>query len=97
MQIEEKSIEFIPEEQRHGKPRSLIFIWFGINMIVLAVTMGTLPSTLGLNLAWSLLAIIIVGNLFGAPLYGVPLRARSAPGRSADDPEPRAVWRHSVL
>lgn len=86
MQIEERSIEFIPHEQRHGKPSSLITIWFGSNMVVLSVTMGAIASSLGLNLAQALIAII-VGNLFGGlfmafhsaqgPKLGVPQMIQS--------------------
>ncbi|ATW24921.1 purine-cytosine permease family protein [Candidatus Formimonas warabiya] len=86
MEVEQKSIEYITEDQRHGKVSSLVTIWFGMNMIVLAVTMGTLASTLGLNLAWSLLAIIL-GNCFGAlfmafhsaqgPQLGIPQMIQS--------------------
>ena len=32
MQVEKRSIDFIPEAERHGQPGSLFFIWFGANM-----------------------------------------------------------------
>lgn len=86
MEIEQKSIEFIPEDERHGKASGLVTIWFGINMIVLAVSTGAIASALGLNLAWSLLAII-VGNCAGAlfmafhsaqgPQLGIPQMIQS--------------------
>jgi NCS1 family nucleobase:cation symporter-1 len=73
--IEEKSIDFIPEEERHGKVSSLGFLWLGINLAVLTVGTGAVTVTLGLNLAWSILAIII-GNALGALL----MAAHSAQG-----------------
>lgn len=86
MEIEQKSIEYIAEDERHGKPTDLVTIWFGINMIVLCISTGAIASVLGLNLAWSLLAILI-GNCFGAlfmafhsaqgPQLGIPQMIQS--------------------
>lgn len=73
--IEEKSIDFISEEERHGSVRSLGTIWLAINLTVLTIGTGAIAVTLGLNFAWSILAIII-GNVFGALL----MAAHSAQG-----------------
>ena len=73
--IEEKSIDFITEAERHGSVWSLGRIWLAINLTVLTIGTGAVDVTLGLNFAWSILAIII-GNLFGALL----MAAHSAQG-----------------
>jgi len=64
LEIEQKSIEFIPLDQRHGSVKSLMTIWFGSNMVILAISTGAIAPSLGLNLAWCLMAIL-VGNLLG--------------------------------
>ena len=89
---ERRSIEYIPLEERSGKPRSLFGIWFGFNMVPLACVVGAIGITLGLPLPWTILAIV-VGNLLGGltmglhatqgPRLGVPqmLQARGQFGR----------------
>ena len=62
--IETRSIDYVPPEERYGHPRSQFYIWFGSNMTVLAMSTGAFAPTLGLNLAWSIVAIV-VGLLFG--------------------------------
>jgi nucleobase:cation symporter-1, NCS1 family len=86
MQVEKRSIDFIPEAERHGQPGSLFFIWFGANMNITTIASGVLPVVMGLNLFWSALAIII-GSLLGAifmashsaqgPKLGIPQMIQS--------------------
>ena len=64
LQVERRSIEYIPPEERHGTPRSLFNIWFASNMQVTAAVTGALAVIIGLSLPWALLAIVI-GNLVG--------------------------------
>ena len=73
--IEERSIDFIPEADRHGSVWNLGRIWLAINLTILTIGTGALSVTLGLNFAWSILAIIL-GNVFGALL----MAAHSAQG-----------------
>ncbi|MCO7054893.1 purine-cytosine permease family protein [Pseudomonas juntendi] len=65
MKVEKRSIDFIPESERYGKPVSLFYIWFGANMNITTIASGVLPVMLGLNLFWSAMAIIL-GSLIGA-------------------------------
>ena len=44
MQVEKRSIDFIPEAERHGQPGSLFFIWFGANMNI--TTIANLNATM---------------------------------------------------
>ncbi|WP_298838458.1 purine-cytosine permease family protein [Clostridium sp.] len=86
MKIETRSIEWVPKEERHGKASSLFSIWFGGNMHITTLITGALCVVLGLNLFWSVVAII-VGNLFGAifmalhsaqgPVLGIPQMIQS--------------------
>jgi NCS1 family nucleobase:cation symporter-1 len=84
--VERRTIEFIPDSERHGSPRSLFFIWFGSNMQITTVVTGALGVILGLSLPWALLALLI-GNVCGAvfmaghsaqgPKLGIPQMIQS--------------------
>ncbi|WP_275627977.1 cytosine permease [Pseudomonas sp. 273] len=86
MQVEKRSIDFIPEAERHGHPGSLFFIWFGANMNITTIASGVLPVVLGLNLLWSAVALLL-GSLIGAlfmashsaqgPKLGIPQMIQS--------------------
>lgn len=86
MHVEKRSIDFIPEAERFGKPGSLFYIWFGANMNITTIASGVLPVVIGLNLFWSALAIIL-GSLLGAifmashsvqgPKLGIPQMIQS--------------------
>lgn len=80
--LEDKTIQPIPLNERHGRARDLFTIWFGSNIMVLTVVTGALGTTVfGLDLGTSILAIVL-GNLAGAifmalhsaqgPQLGVP-------------------------
>lgn len=80
--IEDKTIQPIPEAERHGRFRDLFTIWFGSNIMVLTIVTGALATTVfGLDF-WSAVLAIIIGNLVGAvfmalhsaqgPQLGVP-------------------------
>jgi NCS1 family nucleobase:cation symporter-1 len=82
LQVERRSIDYIPPEERHGKPRSLFNIWFASNMQVTAAVTGALAVIIGLSLPWALLAIVI-GNLVGV----VFMAAHSAQGPKLGIPQ----------
>lgn len=80
--IEDKTIQPIPLDERHGKPRDLFTIWFGSNIMVLTIVTGALGTTVfGLDF-WSAVGAIAIGNVLGAifmalhsaqgPQLGVP-------------------------
>lgn len=75
MEVERRTIGYIPETDRKGSPASLFAIWFSANMQVTTVVTGGLAVVLGLNLFWSLAAIVL-GNLVG----GVFMAFHSAQG-----------------
>lgn len=86
LQVEQRSIDFIPEDERHGRPAGLFAIWFASNMQVTTAVTGALGVVLGLPLPWALLALLI-GNAFGAvfmalhsaqgPKLGIPQMIQS--------------------
>ena len=82
LQIERRSIDYIPASERHGSPRRLFFIWFGANMQVTAAATGAIAVLIGLSLPWALLALLI-GNLFGVTF----MAAHSAQGPKLGIPQ----------
>lgn len=61
--IETHGTDYIPESERHGKPRSLVAVWAASNLTYLYLVLGGTLILLGLNL-WQAIAVILVGNLF---------------------------------
>ncbi|WP_342042691.1 purine-cytosine permease family protein [Bacillus sp. OTU2372] len=64
MNVEQRSIEFIPHNERHGNVRNLFSIWFSANTNVMPLLNGCMGIVLGLNIFWTLIAMIL-GNLIG--------------------------------
>lgn len=75
MEIEKHSIGFVPLAERYGNERRLFTIWFSINLSIVCLTVGTLGILAGLDLAWTVLALVI-GNAIGT----VFMAAHSAQG-----------------
>ncbi|HLI07364.1 MAG TPA: cytosine permease [Ktedonobacteraceae bacterium] len=73
--VEQHSIDFIPEAERHGSVFSLFTLWFAANMQITTVVTGALAVIIGLPLIWALVAIV-VGNILG----GVVMALHSAQG-----------------
>lgn len=84
--VERRSIDFIPDDERHGTARSLFNVWFAANMQVTAIVTGALLVIIGLSLPWAILADVIgiaVGTVFMAlhsaqgPKLGIPQMIQS--------------------
>jgi NCS1 family nucleobase:cation symporter-1 len=73
--VERRSIDFIPEPERHGSAINLFTLWFSANMQITTVVTGALAVILGLPLLWAFIAII-VGNALG----GIFMALHSAQG-----------------
>lgn len=73
--VEQRSIEFIPHELRHGKPSDLMFVWFGANMELPVVAAGATTVASGLSLGWA-----VVGILTGVLLGTLLMASHSAQG-----------------
>jgi NCS1 family nucleobase:cation symporter-1 len=69
LNIEVRSIDYVPRSERHGKPWHLGAIWFVGNAELVSFATGPIGITLGLNFAWTAVAIVIgtfLGTLFMA-------------------------------
>jgi purine-cytosine permease-like protein len=64
LQIEEHSIDYIPESDRHGKAWQQLPFWFGNGCGLTSAGIGFIGPALGLNLAWSV-ASVVLGMAFG--------------------------------
>ena len=81
--IENKSVDYVPESERHGKSHSLFTLWFCTNIAPLAVVSGAIATeTFHLNVI-SALTAIIAGHLFG----GIFLALTSAQGPKVGIPQ----------
>jgi NCS1 family nucleobase:cation symporter-1 len=79
--VEAHSVDYVPAGERHGKSRDLFSFWFAENQQILTLTTGSLAVIFGLNLFWSIVAVVVgnlVGTVFAAyhsaqgPQMGVP-------------------------
>ncbi|WP_434593702.1 purine-cytosine permease family protein [Brevibacterium sp. 1718] len=84
--VEKRSIDYIPPSERHGRPISLLFVWFAANSSITALVTGALMTILGNSALWSIPAILL-GNILGGyitalhsaqgPQLGVPQMIQS--------------------
>lgn len=65
LSVERRSIDPVPDSERHGSVRSPFTVWFAANMQVTTVVTGALGVIIGLPLPWAIVALAI-GNLLGA-------------------------------
>lgn len=84
--LEQHSVEPIPAADRHGRPLSLLLLWFSLNASVLASATGLVGVSLGLSLRNTVVALVLgnaVGGLFMAyhsaqgPVLGLPQMIQS--------------------
>ncbi|MEO8251713.1 MAG: cytosine permease [Chloroflexota bacterium] len=86
--IEVHSIDYIPQRERHGKVSNQATLWFLANAELATLAVGFIGISLGLNLFWCLVAIIL-GEVFGTffmafhsvqgPRLGIPQLIQSRP------------------
>ncbi len=86
--IELRSIDHIPEAERHGEVRHLGAVWFVGNINLTAIATGVAALSLGAGLSWTIIATVI-GSLFGTffmafhsaqgPQLGLPQLVQSRP------------------
>lgn len=74
--IETRSINFIPEAERHGSLYSQFTLWLGANLQITAIVTGALAVVLGGDVFWSLIGLLI-GQLLGGAV--VALHAAQGP------------------
>jgi NCS1 family nucleobase:cation symporter-1 len=68
--IEDRTVDFIPHELRHGSVRSLFTLWFSANMQVIGVITGALAVIFGLSLPWAIISVVI-GNVVGGAIMAL--------------------------
>ncbi|WP_429651537.1 cytosine permease, partial [Staphylococcus aureus] len=74
--VETRTIDYSPENERHGKARNLFTIWFGGNIMMLSIETGLLATAVyGLPI-WAAIVALVVGNLIG----GVVMALHAAQG-----------------
>lgn len=86
--VERRAIEYIPLRERHGKAWHVTPVWIACSANLTGLAIGGLGIASGLNLGWSLLAIVLggfVGTFFAAfhgtqgPQLGIPQMIQSRP------------------
>jgi NCS1 family nucleobase:cation symporter-1 len=68
-QVEQRSIDYVPPEERYGRVRDQFTLWFPLNANIFALVLGGVMVFLGLNFLWSCVAIVS-GVLIGLTLVG---------------------------
>src|SRR5579862_2783177 len=69
MAAERKSIDYVPENERHGRVIDQVFFWFLGNFHFFTIAIGFVGPSLGLSLGYTALAGtlgILFGTLFAA-------------------------------
>lgn len=69
-QWEKRSIEIVPESERHGSPWNQFTLWFGANMQITAVVDGALAVVFGADALWAIIGLLI-GNLLGGAVMAL--------------------------
>src|SRR5579862_7497611 len=87
--VEPGGAEFIPLNERHGRPLQLFWTWTSPNMEFATVFVGLLGILLGLNF-WETFLAVVIGTVLGSvtqgilstsgPRYGVPQMVLSRRG-----------------
>ena len=68
--IETHGIDAISNEERHGTPFELFWIWFAANIGILGIVYGAILASAGLNL-WQCILVILLGLVLSFALVGV--------------------------
>ena len=86
--VEARSIDRVPDAERHGRPSHLGAIWFVGNANLTAMATGITTLSMGASLGWTLVATVL-GSLFGTffmafhsaqgPQLGLPQLVQSRP------------------
>ncbi|WP_336697699.1 purine-cytosine permease family protein [Curtobacterium sp. USHLN213] len=81
--VETRTVDHIPETERHGKFRNLFTIWFGSNIMMLTIATGVLATAVyGLPI-WAAVVALAIGNVLG----GVVMALHAAQGPQMGVPQ----------
>ncbi|MBT2275702.1 cytosine permease, partial [Rhodococcus qingshengii] len=67
---ERRTIDVVPDAERHGTPRSQFTLWFGANMQITAIVDGALAVVFGADAIWAIVGLLI-GNIFGGAVMAL--------------------------
>ena len=95
--IEQRGIQAVPPEERHGRAASLFGVWFAANLGILAVVFGAVLASMGLDLLQALVttlaattasflvvgAVSVAGQRAGTPALVLSRRALGRAGNLA--------------
>lgn len=68
--VERRSIDVVPDEERHGSAFSQFTLWLGANLQITAVVTGALAVVFGVDVFWSVIGLLI-GNLLGGAVMAL--------------------------
>ncbi len=68
--IEIRSIDYVPDTERHGGLASQFSLWLGANLQITAIVTGALAVVLGGDVFWSLIALL-AGQLAGGAVMAL--------------------------
>lgn len=63
--IEQTGVEFIPEDERHSRPKNLFTVLFGGSLTFSIIIIGWFPISFGLSW-WQAASAVVVGSTLGA-------------------------------
>jgi purine-cytosine permease-like protein len=67
-EVESRGVDFIPEDERHSRPRELAWVFIAIEFCFGIIVLGQLPIVFGLDW-WAAAISTVVGLLVGSVLY----------------------------
>src|SRR5579872_342466 len=68
--IEVRSIDYVPDTERHGGLLSQFTLWLGANLQITAIITGALAVVLGGDVFWSLIGLFL-GQLLGGAVMAL--------------------------
>jgi nucleobase:cation symporter-1, NCS1 family len=69
--VEPGGIEYIPDAERHGRPRQLFWTWTSPNMEFATIFVGVLPIALFGGAFWPTVIGLVAGNALGCVTHGI--------------------------
>ncbi|MFE0103196.1 purine-cytosine permease family protein [Streptomyces sp. NPDC059009] len=68
--VERRSIDVVPDDERHGTAFSQFTLWLGANLQITAVVTGALAVVFGGDVVWSVVGLVI-GNVLGGAVMAL--------------------------
>ena len=69
-EIEVRSIDYVPEDERHGRVRDQFTLWFSATLTILGILLGAIAVEIVGNFFWGVLAWAI-GTVLGLLLVEI--------------------------